>query len=195
MTGEYLPSALKLKPRSCCGTLTQMTIFSAPPSPPLPLLLLFFVSAAPPKLWKHHVTSHLRPRARLTIIDDVTADDHRLCSCQRAKKEKKIKQVTGKVHWMMMMMMAFTAYSGVTRRPALSARLRCHIASRLPATTHTGALLTLLRSFHHSRGSSSVFQEPPPGHMLTLQRTTHLRSLTPFQEVSPTYTRKRSPRR
>lgn len=92
------------------------------------------------------------------------------------------KQAREKVKGLMMMVMAFAAYSGVTRRPALSARLRCHSVSHLLPPHTLGSLLTLSLSFHHS-------QPPPqfPGSfmsLLTLQRTAHLRSLSPARMVS-----------
>lgn len=81
-----------------------------------------------------------------------------------------IKQARGKVKGLMMTVMAFTAYSGVTRRPALSARLCCHNASHLlpphtldpfspfhsPFTT-----LSLLLSFQDLLCHCSCYREPP----------------------------------
>lgn len=67
-------------------------------------------------------------------------------------RKRNILVLRRKVNWMMMAT-ASTAYSGVTRRPALSARLCCHDASRLPPP-HTRSLLTLPLSFHHSASFS-----------------------------------------
>lgn len=81
-----------------------------------------------------------------------------------------IKQVRGTVKGLMTMVMAVTAYSGVTRRPALSARLCCHNASHLlpphtldpfspfhsPFTT-----LSLFLSFQDPLCHRSCCREPP----------------------------------
>lgn len=87
-----------------------------------------------------------------------------------------IKQARGKVKGLMMIVMAFTAYSGVTRRPALSARLCCHIASHL-LPPHT---LDPFSPFH-SPFTSQLSPQFPGSFMslLMLQRTTHLQSLSP----------------
>lgn len=69
------------------------------------------------------------PRARLTTTDGVMENDRLSYSGQRAGD---FYETSEKAKWVTRTVTAFAAYSGVTRRPALSARLCCRYASRLP---------------------------------------------------------------